>query len=236
MPDLQELDALAARLPFRLDAIDEAGAVFERWLRSPNDADEYVVSLWTYCYVRRYFLVRVAREPSFTVGDLEQVIDQAYQRIEGGRAELREPSRYARWVVVVCRNTYVGFVSRRVESLRLEQVAEPEQAPDELDVWHESAGLKTVVRSAVERLPPFLRPVAEQRFLLGMEYEAIAAASGRDSATVRAYVHRALLKLRSDRRLLRWLRLSGGYDFPDPVSGEEAPAKLPGTTNARMQK
>lgn len=219
VPDLPELDGLASRLPFRLDAVDEAGAVFERWLRTPNDADEYVVALWTYCYVRRYFLVRFAREPSFTGGELEHVIDQAYERVERGRSDLREPSRYARWVVVVCRNTYVSFVARRSQPVELDRVAEPSTSPDELDDWHENAGLASAVRSAVERLPPFLRPYAEQRFLHGTDYEAIASAMGRDPATVRAYAHKALARLRSDRRLIRWLREVGGYE--PPASGSE---------------
>lgn len=200
------------RLPFRLDALDEVGALFERWLARPEEGDEYLLTLWTYCYVRRYFLVRFAREPSFTGGELEEVVEVTYRRIEENKRQIRSPVRYARWVVVVCRNTYFSFVTRRPQRLSIDVIAEPAAEVDDLEAWHEGAGLRTALEAAVDRMPSFLRPYATLKFLEGLEYEVLAVRMGRDVATVRTYVHRALARLRKDRRFMRWIHDTLGYE------------------------
>lgn len=210
--DLPELDDLVRRLPFRLDALDEVGALFERWLARPGEGDEYLLTLWTYCYVRRYFLVRFAREPSFTGGDLEEVVELTYRRIEENKRQIRSPVRYARWVVVVCRNTYFSFVSHRPERLSIDRIAEPEADVDDLETWHEGAGLRSALVAAVDRLPSFLRPYATLKFLEGLEYETVAVRMARDVPTVRTYVHRAVMRLRKDRRFMRWIHDTLGYE------------------------
>jgi RNA polymerase sigma factor (sigma-70 family) len=210
--ELLGIDRLARRLPFALDAVDEAGAAFARWRLLGRERDRRTVDLWTYCYIRRYFLVRFAREPSFGVSELEDVVEKAFRRVEEGRATLREPERYARWTTVVCRRTYLNFVSRRRELMPVDRIAEPEADGPSAETLHDRAGTMRVLVAAVERLPAFLRPYARLRFVDGLEYEEIADRTGRPVPTVRAYAHKAILRFRADGRLMRHVRERAGYE------------------------
>lgn len=210
--ELLGIDRLARRLPFALDAVDEVGEVFARWMRTDRKRDRAPVDLWTYCYIRRYFLVRFAREPSFGVSELEEVVEKAFRRVEEGRLSLRSPERYARWTAVVCRRTYLNFVSRRRELTSVDRIAEPESDEPSADILHDRAGTMHALIAAVARLPSFLQPYARLRFVENLEYDEIAARTGRPVATVRAYAHKAVLRFRADSRLMRHVRERAGYE------------------------
>jgi len=211
-PELLGIDRLARRLPFALDAVDRAGEAFARWRTTGKRRDLETVDLWTYCYIRRYFLVRFAREPSFGVSELEDVIEKAFRRVEEGRGSLHAPERYARWTTVVCRRTYLNFVSRRRELTSVDRIAEPAVDGPSAETLHDRAGTMRVLLGAVARLPRFLQPYARLRFVDGLEYEEIAERTGRPVATVRAYAHKAVIRFRSDGRLMRQVRERAGYD------------------------
>lgn len=211
-PELLGIDRLARRLPFALDAVDAAGEAFARWKRTGRKRDLVPVDLWTYCYIRRYFLVRFAREPSFGVSELEDVVERAFRRVEEGRSSLRAPERYARWTTVVCRRTYLNFVSRRRELTPVDRIAEPEADEPSAEILHDRAGTVRVLLTAIARLPSFLQPYARLRFVEGLEYDEIARRTGRPAATVRAYAHKAVLRFRADGRLMRYVRERAGYE------------------------
>jgi len=217
-PELLGIDRLAKRLPFPLDAVDAAGAVFARWRDSGRLRDQRTVDLWTYCYVRRYFLVRFAREPAFGVSELEDVVERAFRRIETGRSALREPERYARWVTVVCRRTYLNFVSRRTDLTPVDRIAEPEAAEPSPETVHDRAGTMAALVAAVGRLPGFLQTCARMRFVEGCDYDEIAVRTGRPVATVRAYTHKAVVRFRRDGRFMRHVREHAGYESDDTGS------------------
>jgi RNA polymerase sigma factor (sigma-70 family) len=209
--ELSGLDQLSRQLPFSLDALDRVGEVFDRWRKRGRPDDERTVALWTYCYVRRYFLVRFAREASYTLGELEEVVERAYKRVEKGRHGLRIADRYPRWVVVVCRNTYLNFVTRRRESVRVDRIAEPQDEDIDLEALHDGTGFMLVLGAAIDRLPSFLKQVASLRYVDGMEYDEIAVQVEKDVATVRAYAHKAVVRFRKDRHLMTCLRKRTGY-------------------------
>ena len=98
--DLHSLDELASQLPFHLDSSAEVNEAYSLYLRTPSPEAAELVDLWTYCFIRRYYLIKFLKERSFQSGELESVVEQAYKKVERGRSLLKQDDRYAQWVSV----------------------------------------------------------------------------------------------------------------------------------------
>lgn len=220
-PTDKTLTSLLARLPFRLDDLEHVNVLFTASRASCDRGMEVQIELWTYCFVRRYFSIKLARDAIAQKSDLDALMDLAYRRIRK-RADT-SIERYGSWVSVICRNTFLNYVRDRrihVSDSAAEagspgvRTRAPERQPtlttdeDRLD-W---AVAFTVVELAIARLPRYLQRVARLRILDDLDYDAIAVATGRPVATVRAYFHKAATRLRRDPAICRVL----GRDQIDP--------------------
>ncbi|PSQ99720.1 MAG: sigma-70 family RNA polymerase sigma factor [Bacteroidetes bacterium QS_9_68_14] len=197
----EPLRELVARLPFGLDETERAGAAFRRWRHAADGEgarEKYIVDLWTYCFVRRYFWAKFAANPSYPASDLDELVERVYRKVEAKRATVREPARYAHWVSVICKNTFLNYVDRaRAPDVSLNDDETPvppsgAQVRGELGMAHE------VVAEAVEALPDYLRPVARMRLLEERSYQAISQKTGTAVPTARSYAARARKWLRED--------------------------------------
>lgn len=166
--------------------------------------DKQLVDLWTYCYVRRYFLIKFIRAARFRPSELDQIVEKTYRKVEQARPGITHHDRYAQWVSVICRNTFVNFVARRksVTGLNHLDVAQPDNSPGDLDV--NGAALHASLVRAIEALPPFLRSTAHMRFIENLSNEEIGRIIGKRAATVRAYVHKICKRFRDDSELKAW--------------------------------
>jgi len=205
--DLRTLDDLASDLPFHIDESDRVNEVFIRYASSRTRHDRRLLDLWTYCYVRRYFLVKFIREAAFRTSELEQVVERTYRKVERNRMSIDRTDRYAQWVSVVCRNTYYNFVTRRNPTLPLEMVDEPVVPPDEPDLDIETGALHVALSRAIDALPPFLQPTVRMRFVENLSYEEISRITGKRVPTVRSYIHKACRRFRSNPELKHWADL-----------------------------
>jgi DNA-directed RNA polymerase specialized sigma24 family protein len=200
----ESLQTLAAHLPFGLDESARVGAAFERW-RTATGGDHQagkrekrLVDLWTYCFVRRYFLAKFAAQPDLPAVDLDAQVERVYQKVEAAREGVRDPQRYPHWVSVVCRNTFLNYVRRtRPATVSLDDedcrpLPAGETVRGDFGLAHE------VVATAIERLPDYLQPVARMRFLEERSYEAIHEETGVAIPTARTYAGRARKRLRDD--------------------------------------
>lgn len=201
----ESLDALAARLPFHIDDVASANDAFLRWRRTGSEADRRTVQLWTYCFIRRYFLVKFLQETTYGPADLDHVIDTAFRKAIGSSADIKNPGRYGHWVSKICKNTFLNYLRGRRRPLPLEDapplVGESPTAYNDPGLAHDA-----LVR-AIERLPDYLRDCARLRFLEEMSYEEIAARTGFPLPRIRSYVNKAVNRFREDDELL---------DFFDP--------------------
>lgn len=197
----ESLRALAAHLPFGLDNTERAGAAFRCWRESDageGAAEKHAVELWTYCFVRRYFLVKFAVRPARPASDLAELEERAYQKIEQARTEVRFPERYPHWVSVVCKNTYLNYLRRNRPARQSIDEEEGPALQSDRQVRGDVGLTKKVVTEAVERLPEYLQPVARLRFLESHSYEAIREKTGTAVPTARSYASRARQRLRKD--------------------------------------
>lgn len=197
------LDELAAGLPFRLDDASAVNAAYARWRATLDLQERRVIQLWTYCYIRRYFLVKFVQESSWSAIDLDVLIDIAFRKTEMRESQVREPSRYASWVSVVCKNTFRNYLRARRQQVSLDGAPLGASVSETPNNYREYGAQQQMLVGAIDRLPPHLRSCVRLRFLGGLSYAEIARRTDRPLPTIRAFVYKAVKRLRKDEELLK---------------------------------
>lgn len=192
---LRSFDEVAAHLPFHVDDIESANAAFLRWHRSRTAEDLRIVDLWVYCFVRHYFVVKFLRDSAYGPADLDLLVTKAFSRTRDNLDKVGDPTRFASWVSVICRNIFINFLRRHRERFSLDPDRHESEEPP---FYGEYDGLlaRRATERAIQDLPPFLQEVARLRYLEDYPYEVISANTGHSVPTVRAYAHRAVTELR----------------------------------------
>ena len=124
---------------------------------------------------------------------------------EKGRAGIQYASRYASWVSVVCKHTFLNVFRSRQIFVSLDEEEQPPLASEVPEILHDPALVLDAVRRAIQRLPPYLQEVARLHFIEARSYPDIERLTGRDLPTIRSYVYKAAEKLRKDQSLLTFL-------------------------------
>jgi len=198
---------VAAHLPFHLDETEQANAAFRRWRQHDDEEARRIVDLWTYCYVFRYFLYKRARATSRdTSADVEALIEEAFLKVQEHLDAVSDATRYAHWVSVVCKRTYLNYRRTQLATVSVDQKGGPVLAVDAPDVLHDPSLARTAVREAIGRLPPYLRETARLRLLEGCSYEEIHKRTGKPIPSIRTFVSKALVKIRTDEAFLALIR------------------------------
>lgn len=200
------LEGVAAHLPFGLYETDRVNEAYEDWVERGDPQQKRVVEVWTYCFVRRYVLVKFALEHAAQSADVELVVDRIYRKIEQKRSTLSNPRRYAGWVSVVCKNAYLNYRRSftRTTAVGTGDVAVVVAEPAELA--YDNLVLLDALHAAIERLPTYLQEVATLRFVQDLAYDEIAERIGQPVAIVRSYVSKVVCRLREDEILKKLLR------------------------------
>jgi DNA-directed RNA polymerase specialized sigma24 family protein len=201
--DLSQLDRMTSRLPFPISDGRRVAQLFGRYRRWRREADRELLEIWIYCYVRRYFLVRFARDSKLGESEFEAAIERAYRSITRGREGIRDPELFPHWVSVICRNTFVNLVARTRPMLPVDRVAEPVSADTPSGQVLDRIVLFEALAGAIDRLPGFLQPVARMHLIEQLDYTVISERTGRSLPTVRSYMHKAARRMRKDPLLCR---------------------------------
>lgn len=197
MRNSSRLTPLLRRLPFDLDDTARLNAVFERWIRTQEPADREVLDVWTYCYTWRYFLSKAARDSLRRPSDIDALTAQAFQRACCTWGDVGGVHRYANWVSVVCRNTYVNYANRGREMESIDE-AYREVVTEPAPTYDDEPVVRRVLLAAINRLPPYLQDTARLFFVEQHTFETISAMLEKPVDTVRTYKSRALGALRQD--------------------------------------
>lgn len=212
----RSIDEVAAHLPFSVEDYDRANEAFQRWRVHRRQRDRNVVELWLYCYTRRYFLVKFIQMPKLDPGGFERPVAEAFDRARRAFKTVEEPDRFASFVSVVCKNTFINYYRKESRSPRVYSNGDQEERiAAELDdplQAYDGLVLRHTVERALDRLPESLREVARLRLLEERTYEEIEEITGRSRPTLRSYFHKAIARLRKDSSL---------KDFVDRWTGDE---------------
>lgn len=198
----ETLERLVSRLPFHLDNIDEANALFDSWRKNRRREEQNIIDLWTYCFVWRNVLLKFSRDPDLNPSDFDMLVARIFERIVDRRHTIREKDRYASWISVVCRNSFINHVRVRKKNVQVREedwqgwyISEPKVAAGD------GALLLQVLSRAIARLPGYLRAAAHMRLVEELTYDEISDITGKKVEVVRAYVNKALRRLRNDQQL-----------------------------------
>ncbi len=205
-----QLRTVLDQLPFSVEDTDAANEAFRRWQEEEDPSAERTVDLWTYCYVCRYFLAKSSGDTFSSAAAPSELITRAYEKVREKREGVRDASRYASWVSVVCKNTFLNHTryDRTAESIHEERG--PTLRANEPKTTAEYGFVREAFEEAIERLPDYLQEPARLYFLEDMEFEEISETIGKAVPTVRTYKHKALQKLREDETLREYV------DRPNP--------------------
>ena len=198
----ESLDELVAALPFHLDDIPAINATYLRWYASRDAHEREVIQLWTYCFIRRYFLVKFVQETSWSAADMDAIIETAFRKTEEREGQIREPSRYANWISVVCKNTFRNYLRSKRHLIPIEHAPLLSLVAETPVAYNETGQREEALACAIDRLPPHLHACVQLRFLSGLSYREIAQRTGRPLPTIRAYIYKAAKRLREDAEFL----------------------------------
>ena len=194
----ESLAAVAASLPFHIDDVQAVNAAYTRWHGSRRPAERRWIQLWTYCFVRRYFLVKFIQEPAHTIADMDELVDKTFRKVERNEGQLNDPSRYASWVSVICKNTYRNYLRSRRRAVSIDDRPTSALVSEAPRAYNDAGMAREALGQAIARLPRYLQTCVRLRFIEGLSYPEIADRTGRPLASIRAYVYKALQRLRED--------------------------------------
>jgi len=190
--------SLAERLPFRMSETEAVNDAFRQWLDG-EDAQKRNVDVWTYCYIWKYFLVKRTQNSITEASDIDDLIARTYQKVERNRTQINNPDRYASWVSVVCKNTFLNYTRKDRVTESIHDEDGPQLVADRPDADPDT--IRQTLLRAIERLPSYLQPTARLYFLERRTFQEISEVIEKSVATVRTYKHKAVQRLREDEEL-----------------------------------
>ena len=203
--------------------VNEVNRAYARWRSTDSQDDKYVIDLWTYRRVFLHFQLVARKHFVLSTPDRDLLIDTALQRIAKAQKSLRNCDRYAIWVTIVCRNTFLSFRQSR-KNIKNDTILDFHATCDDESELSLDRGLcQQAVLHAIGRLPEFLADVVQMRFLEDLSYSEISARIGKPVATARTYVSRGLAYLRRDPQLVS---LWCGGERRKPPKGDPTGAVL----------
>lgn len=201
----ETLDGLIAKLPFHLDDVDSVNACYVRWSQVPTDDDRYLIDLWTYCFIRRYFLIKLVQESTMGAADFDELVDRTFVKIDSSVRRLKRPDHYGNWVSVICKNTFLNYLRDRRHAVSLEDRPITRVAAEPAQEYTDAGHARMAVHRAIDRLPRYLQECVRLRFIDGLNYEEISARTGFPLPRIRSYINKAVKRFRDDDRLLAYL-------------------------------
>lgn len=195
------LRSVLEQIPFDLDDTDAVNDAFKQWSEDDSEAAKRNVDLWTYCYIWRYFLSKSARGSVDDPSDVDDLIARAYKKVEDGRTDIRRAGRYASWVSVICKNTFLNYARRDRVSQSIDADEGPELRADPDGPFDDVGYVRQAFEEAIHRLPTYLQETARLYFLENKSFKEVAEVIGKTVATVRTYKYKAVKRLRDDDQL-----------------------------------
>ena len=198
------LHTVLDRLPFSVDDTDAANDAFRRWREKQEETAERLVDMWTYCYICRYFLAKSTGSAFDSAAAPDKLITRTFEKVQDKRDSVRDPDRYANWVSVVCKNTFLNHTRRDRTADSIDREKGPTLQAEDPRV-PKIGFVQEAFSEAIERLPDYLQEPARLYFLEDREFEEISEQIGKAVPTVRTYKHKAVKQLRKDERLREYV-------------------------------
>lgn len=202
---ISRLRTVTERLPFSVDDTQAVNGYFQKCREEADPEAERVVDMWTYCYVCRYFLTKSAGDALRSAAAPAALISRTYEKIQENREGVRDPSRYANWVSVVCKNTFLNHKRRNRKEESIHEEKGPTLRAENPQTTERLGFVQEAFEDAIDQLPNYLQEPARLYFLEEMEFDEISEEIGKAVPTVRTYKHKAVRRLRQDETLREYV-------------------------------
>ena len=204
----ENIKAVARQLPFEVKDTAAVNALFERWKASPNPADARLLTIWMYCNIHRFYLGKFIRYTFLPEADLDMLISKTLKFADLNSLQIKEEGKFVSWMNVVCKNIFIRYYgqSKTRSTFDLATIDEAQFALEQKPI-SDLEMTQQIIESAIAKLTPALRQVAQLRLLQNMDYPQIAEMIQKDVPTVRSYMNKINTALRKDENLLALLSL-----------------------------
>lgn len=149
--------------------------------------------------------MKYARDFDGSLADYDKMIAECFKKVAKGRRSLGASQKYANWVSVICKNTFLNYVRSKRQYVSVDRSYTQLYSSDEsAEAGIDTRLLTAALNQAIDRLPTFLRTIATRRIVEEQDYKTIAEETGKSIPTIRSYVNKALMRLRRDKRFIRY--------------------------------
>jgi len=135
--------------------------------------------------------LRIVRDPDDAEDVMQEAFLKAFTKLKTYRGEVS----FGAWLKRIVVNKALDFLRLKREQISLDQVAEPEEAPEEDPEYVELAYDAETIRKAIYALPEGYRIVLSLILLEGYDHEEVSGILHISNATSRTQYHRAKKKL-----------------------------------------
>ena len=184
-----------ARSPVTLSAAEETIAEPEEvaWVKAARDGDREAFTCLYDRYARLVHGVLLAKVP---VGEVDDLVQDAFLMAFRRLATLREPSRFGPWIATIARNLAHDFHRRAQPEDALADDASQECVSSEPPADGKSLEAHEVLE-ALRGLSDTYREILILRLVEGMSGPEIAERTGLTHGSVRVNLHRGMEQLRA---------------------------------------
>jgi RNA polymerase sigma factor (sigma-70 family) len=195
--------SLTRQLPFTFEDTSAVNHHFARWRQGRSLPDRQAIDIWSYCYIHRYFRVKLQTSSASARATQDQMIEQAFFKVQRNLENVHRPQRFAHWVSVICKHTFLNHIRQRPSSVPLTQRHIQSSAASVYYTgrFHDTEITYGTLRAAILRLPSFLQQTAHLRFVSHLSYQRISEITGKPVTTVRTYIHKAVSRFKKDPEL-----------------------------------
>jgi RNA polymerase sigma-70 factor, ECF subfamily len=125
-------------------------------------------------------------------GMAEDAAQEALLAAYRGIAKLKQPGRFAGWLMSICRNIAIDMAKARAREKHTESV----DCSPVLDTSRQESDIVAVVRQIISQLEPNMREIIYLRYYSRMSYDRIAQVLGISEEAVNGRLRRARDRIR----------------------------------------
>ena len=186
---IQEIREIARQLPFAIDDMEAANALYLAWFKGQNAKDEQLLKAWAYCYVFKYFTQKYLTT-GLLYEDRDLLVGDAYVLIWKKHDDVNEVDKFANWVSKVCKNLFRSYLRNKRNRMRLldfYRAKQVERTVSDSDYELDHVAIHRILVTAILKLPEHFGKPLLDKYVYGKTYDQIAAERNLSPQTVRSY-------------------------------------------------
>jgi len=189
-----------------LDNVEKVNSLYQSWRDSGKSEQLEGVTVWCYCWIRRYFVHKYVQKKIVSVANVEILIEEAFFSFYRKHSTLRNPLALSHWVAIASKYCFYNYIRSAYSFEFMPDGYDEAGSVDFESDLHNSMEAKyfmdAILSLEVGALPDHIRLIIQKKIWDGKSYEEIAQETGYSVETARAYYSRGINALRNSKKLL----------------------------------